>query len=105
MTPQRGSQASHGQDNLYRCPELQDSVIICPDSVVAPLTPLANLKVLAEASSAMEGREGGTGGEGGGGGEGKEAECAKQEVCGGGGEEEGGMAGRKMKSLSVLCKK
>ena len=108
MTPQRGSQASHGQDTLCRCPKLQDSVIICPDAVVAPLTPLANLKVLAEASSAMEGRQGGGGGEareGGGGGEGKEAECAKQEVCGGGGEEEGGMAGRKMKSLSVLCKK
>ena len=63
---------------------------------MAPLTPLANLKVLAEASSVMEGREGG--GEGGG--------CAKSEVCGGGGEEEGGMtAGRKMKSLSLLCKK
>ena len=61
---------------------------------MAPLTPLANLKVLAEASSAMEGREGrGEEAEGGG--------CARNEV----GDEEGGMAGRKMKSLSLLCKK
>ena len=65
---------------------------------MAPLTPLANLKVLAEASSAMEGREGrGEEAEGGG--------CARSEVCGLVGDEEGGMAGRKMKSLSLLCKK
>ena len=70
--------------------------MFCPVSLsaVAPLTPLANLKVLAEASSAVEEREGGCEG----------VSLVKSEWEGGAGvrEEEGG---RKMKSLSLLCKK
>ena len=64
------------------------------ESLATPLTPLANLKVLmaaAAASSAMDGREREEGGE------------MKGE--GGGALDEGNTAGRKMKSLALLCKR
>ena len=54
----------------------------------------------AAASSAMEGREGGGGQNNGGGGE----VLVKGEGRGGG-VEDGNAAGRKMKSLALLCKK
>ena len=110
-TPQRAP--NPGRLTGHRCTVswyIQDTFNLCPDPgyIVAPLTPLANLKVLmaaAAATSALEGRE-----ERGGVASAKEevgvACVGKEEVRGACvGEEEGSTAGRKMKSLALLCKK